>query len=336
MKNRNSLKSIGGICLVTLISLSMLFYLGSCQKKSDNNSSSVRAIKALYTNGTMVPISQTTVKGTLFVMDDKGNPINGITASNIHAKLIWATPKNSKGDSTSVGGLVIIHPNNQKNVGIAAAVTMDYSGSMYTDYATIPNLELGVQTFIHSMKKSDIGEIIKFDENVIVAQAFTGDTSALASAVRQYYSLEGNTALFQSIYQGLQDASPLDTSKYLRSVVAFTDGGENASSISEADMLAYAISAGIPIHTIGFLTEDTDTTLLKDIAQRSGGFYFFTSNSSDFSKIYALISSQLTNSYAYIVNWQGTLPASGTNVNASVTTTYQGFTSTFQYTYVMP
>ena len=338
MKNKKLFMSIGNICLATLVVVSMVFSLSGCKKKSDTTTSSVRTIKSLYSNGTMIPISATTVKGMLFVMDDLGKPITGLDASNITAKLAWATAKSTKIDTLSVGGLIIIHANSQKNTAIAAAITMDYSGSMYSDPTTIPNLERGVQTFVHAMKPNhDAGEIIKFDENVYVVQAFTTDTTSLGIAVRNdNYSVGGSTALFQSIYQGLTDASVLDTASYLRSVVAFTDGGENASSISKEDMIAYAVAAGIPVHTIGFLTGDTDTLLLKEIAQRTGGFYFFTSNSMNFSQIYALVSGNLANSYAYTVNWQGTLPPAGTLVNASITTTYQGLKSTFQYVYTMP
>ena len=337
MKTRKILSLTGNLCMMMLVSFAMVFYLAGCKKSSNETSgTTVQKIKELHTNGTMLVMSDTKVKGYMFIVDEKGKAINGITAGNIQSKLSWSNTKTTYPDTSSVGGLIIIHPNNQRDIGVAAAITMDYSGSMEDSASTIPNLEQGVLKFIHSMNTKDKGEIIKFDDRVLVCQGFTSDTLALANAVRHYDDLGGNTALFQSIYQGLTDAYPLDTSKYLRSVVAFTDGGENSSSISLDDMLAYAISYGIPINTIGFLTSATDTALLKEIAQRSGGFYFFTSNSSTFNQIYATISSQLTNSYSYSVTWQGTLPPSGTEVTATITTNYQGFTSTFQYTYTMP
>jgi len=321
--------------LKIMISFAMVIYLVGCKKTANESSvTPVPKIKDLHTNGTMIVVSKTKVKGYMFIVDEKGNAINGITSANIQTKLSWNSTKSTNSDTTS--GLIMIHPNNQTELRVGAAITMDYSGSMWDSSATIPNLEKGVLRFIHSMHEGDQGEIIKFDHRVLVVQGFTGDTSYLANAVRHDDSLGGNTALFQSIYQGLQDASPLDTSQYLRSIVAFTDGGENASTISLDDMLAYAIIHGIPINTIGFLTRATDTALLKEIAQRSGGFYFFTSNSSMFNQIYSTISGQLTNSYSYSVTWQGTMPPSGTEVTATITTTYQGFKSSFQYTYTMP
>ncbi len=328
-------------CALKWLSLALLvgtiiFSNSACNKKTDETTS-VQTIKELVTNGTIIPISKDKIKGTLFVVDESGKPIKGITSSNVVAKLKWVHSKSMKSDSAFAGGLVVVMGNNQNGIKVAAAITMDYSGSMSSIPTVIPSMEHGVKTFVRSMAPTDLGEIIKFSNDVFVAQPFTNDTSALIAGINNNtFDLFLNTALYQSIYKGLTDASNLDTNQYIRSVIGFTDGGENYSSISESEMLDFAISHGIPINTIGFLTAGTDTSDLRYIAESTGGFFFLAVNDSTFAKIYSTISGQLKNSYSYTVQWQGTLPPSGTPVTAIITTIYQNHQSSFQRTFYLP
>ncbi|MCX6244823.1 MAG: hypothetical protein NTU98_08975 [Bacteroidetes bacterium] len=311
--------------------------ISGCKKKSETSSSSGHQIQQLVTNGTIIPLTSNSIKGTLFVVDEKGQAITSITSTNVTATLSWLPPKSVLVDSSRISALVHVTGNSQSGLKVAAAITMDYSGSMTTYTTTIPSMERGVKTFIHSMAPLDMGEIIKFSTEVFVPQPFTNDTSLLVAGVNnEAFNLYNNTALYQSIYQGLTDASQLDTSLYIPSVIGFTDGGENVSTITESEMLDFAILHGIPINTIGFLTDQTDTTDLKYIAASTGGFFFLADNDSTFSKIYSTISGQLKNSYSYTAQWQGTLPPSGTIVTATVTTTYQGKRSSFSRTYYQP
>jgi len=334
-------KNKGIRCTLKWLSLALLvgtiiFSISACKKKTDTTTTT-STIKSLVTNGTIVPITTNMIKGTLFVVDELGRPIKGITASNVSAKLKWFPLKSVKGDSSSVGGLIAVTGNNQNGLKVAAGITMDYSGSMSSNPTVIPSMEHGVKTYVHSMAPADRAEIIKFSNDVFVPQPFTSDTAALIAGINnESYDLFMSTALYQSIYQGLVDASYQDTSQYIRSVIGFTDGGENYSSITEPEMLDFAISHGIPINTIGFLTTDTDTTDLRYIAESTGGFFFLAENDSTFAKIYSTISGQLKNAYSYMVQWQGTLPPSGTPVTATITTTYQNKHSSFQRTFYLP
>jgi hypothetical protein len=335
MKN-NILKSLSLLLISALLGV-FIFSISGCKKKSDDTTTTTTTIQQLITNGTIIPVSPTNIKGTLFVVDEKGQAISNITSANVSAKLSWLMPKSVEADSSWISALVNVTGNSQSGLKVAAAITMDYSGSMTWLTTTIPSMERGVKTFIHSMAPLDLGEIIKFSTYVYVAQPFTNDTSLLNGGVdNQNFDLYNSTALYQSIYQGLTDCAQLDTSQYIRSVIGFTDGGENMSSISESEMIDYAILHGIPINTIGFLTDDTDTLDLRYIAESTGGFFFLADNDSAFSKIYSTISGQLKNSYSYSAQWQGTLPPAGTIVTATITTTYQGKKSSFSRTYYQP
>jgi VWFA-related protein len=208
-------------------------------------------------------------------------------------------------------------------------------------------MESGVKTFVNALKTNDISEIIKFDDNVYVVQPFTSSKQALLHAVDSVLSLGGNTALYQSIYTGIQDVAGKSASSYARAVVAFTDGGENSSSIDMATLLQTARSNAIPVYTIGLLDSASHSTPpgqnssselhLVQIADSTGGFYFYAPSASQLQQIYNSISGQLSNAYTVSITWpSGSLPTTGTTVIAIITVNYNGLTSVYRQTYSMP
>jgi hypothetical protein len=293
-------------------------------------------ITRLNTNGTIVPVNRTQASGSMFITDQNGNPISGITSSNVTAQLRWGS-LDSPLDS-GVVGTVTLTSNTQNGNNVAGAITMDLSGSMGSDQ--IYCMQNAVKTYINAMKTNDISEIIKFSSDVEVIQAFTGDKNLLRAADTTYWTgTGGSTALYQSIYQATNDAK-LQSSNLVRSVIAFTDGGENYSTISRADMISNAITGGIPVYTI-FLYSDTSNSYYKDmknIADTTGGFNFWSKPDScnNLTQIYNTISGQLASSYSITINWQGTLPPTGTVVRAVITTTYNSLSSSFTRSFVIP
>jgi Ca-activated chloride channel family protein len=233
---------------------------------------------------------------------------------------------------------------------------MDYSGSMYVGnqdsagkYQRILDMENGVKTFVNALSTNDIAEIIKFDDYVYVVQPFTSSKQALLHAVDSTLNLGGSTALYQSIYTGIQDVAAKSASSYARAVVAFTDGGENASSIDMATLLQAARSNAIPVYTIGLIDSvyhstppgqnqySTQEQILVQIADSTGGFYFYAPNASQLQQIYNSISGQLSNAYTVSITWPSTsLPSSGTSVTAVITVNYNGLISVYRQTYTMP
>lgn len=318
-----------------------IFYLG-CNKDESNPVGGGPTITSIKTNGSIVQISRTQVNGTLFVTDQNNNPITGITSSNVTAKLSWSILNNPQTDS--VFGTVTVTPNQGSGKNVAAAVTMDYSGSMGQEQ--IACMESGVKTYISKMATNDQTEIIKFDHRVIIAQIFTNNKALLNQAVDSNFSLGGSTALYQSIYQGLNDVKNFNPpADLIRCVVAFTDGGENSSTISRADMINFSLTNGLPIYTIGLYYSPWDTSSsaimdLKNIADTTGGFFFGSiadsTCTSNLTNIYSKISGQIAGSYTLSIIWPAAnLPPTGTTVYCTITTTYSGHTSSFVKSYTI-
>jgi VWFA-related protein len=303
---------------------------------------------SINANGSLAPGSRTQAQGSLFVTDQNGTPVTGLTSQNVAAVLSWTVPR-----SDSVTGQPII---TQTGKQVAVAMTMDYSGSMFTGpidsltrkYKRILDMERGVKTFVSSMRSGDIAEIIKFGTTVQVVQPFTGDTSLLRRATDSLSFSRGATALFTSINQGITDASLKSVQSYTRAVIAFTDGAENASTITIQNIFDNSRRNGIPVFTIGLLdsiyhstppgqTSDGSERNLVRIADSTGGFYFYAPTAAELAQIYGRISGQLANAYSLTITWPGTtLPPTGTQVTASIVVTYSGRTARFSKTYRIP
>ncbi|MGB9697202.1 MAG: vWA domain-containing protein [Ignavibacteria bacterium] len=318
-----------------------VLYLG-CNKDESNPVGGGPTITSIKTNGSIVQVSRTQVTGTLFVTDQNNNPIQGITSSNVTAKLSWTILNHPQADS--VFGTVTVTPNQGTGKNVAAAITMDYSGSMGPEQ--IQCMQNGVKTYISKMATNDQTEIIKFDDRVIVAQIFTNNKTLLTQVVDSNYSLGGTTALYQSIYQGLNDVKNFNpAADFIRCVVAFTDGGENASTINRNDMISYALTNGLPVYTVGLYYSPSDTSSyaiwdLKNIADTTGGFFFGSladsTCTSNLTNIYSKISGQIAGSYSLNIIWPGAnLPPTGTTVKCTITTTYSGHTNSFVKSYTI-
>ncbi|MBI5403180.1 MAG: VWA domain-containing protein [Ignavibacteriae bacterium] len=320
------------IPLLSLILVSMFAYFYGCSNETTPVSTGT-TVSRIISNGSIVPTNHTQASGSMFVTDQDGNPISGLTSSNVTAQLKWGADMIK--DSTI--GTVTVTSNSSQGSNVAGAITMDYSGSMGTQQ--LDCMENGVLAYINAMKSGDLTEIIKFSTSVAVVQSFTSDKNLLRVADTSYWSgTGGTTALYQSIYQGTNDAK-IQSSSFVRAVVAFTDGGENASSVTRPTMISNALTSGIPVYTV-FLYSDTSNSYyrdMKNIADTTGGFNFWVKpdSCSNLAQIYNKISGQLVGSYSIVINWQGNLPPAGTTVNATITTTYNGMVSSFTKSFIM-
>jgi hypothetical protein len=319
-----------------IFSVIVCVFILSAGCSSDNPVVPPKSITELHTNGTFVPTSHSQIQGVMFITDQNGNTVSGIAASNVSARLSWGS--NNPLDS-GVGGVITISQNNQSSTNIAAALTMDYSGSMGQQQKYC--MQNACTTYVDKMISSDQTEIIKFSTAVEVVQPFTNNKTVLNNSILSSWSgTGGSTALYQAIYQATGDIIQQPQNQFTRAVIAFTDGEENASSINRSQMINYALSNGIPIYTVGLLynLSSNGAKDLENIADTSGAFYFHSNPDSctHLSDIYATISGQLAGAYSLTVNWQGTLPSSGTTVTAKITTTYQNLTSYFNRAYVIP
>ena len=193
---------------------------------------------------------------------------------------------------------------NQSGGNIAAAMMLDYSGSMSgTD---ITNMENATISFVNMKSALDQAEIIKFAADVQVMVPFTTNKTDLIDAVNTQASVGGLTSFYDAIIQGLTDAHTV-TGNYLPAILAFTDGGDNDSQYTYDDCVNMANQYQIPIYTIGF--GSVNESAMKGLANETGGFYLYNPDSQGLANLYTLLNGQLQNLYLanFAYTWVGTI-----------------------------
>ncbi len=302
--------------LLMIAVLAVLFITSGCRKDDQD-------VKVDGIDVTIPRILLKDGKITMFisVTDLKGNAINNLSQSNIMIETI------KDGITTKVSGFNL-YSSTSTPTPIAAAMAMDYSGSMYFDTAFVPAMESAVKTFIGLKGLTDKLEVIKFDDNVYVVQPFTTDTILLYAAVDSTMALQGATAFYEACLTGLHDAaaSVSSTLGVLPAMLGFTDGVNNVAPLNPDTVINTALQLQIPVYTLGFGGTPTympDTAMLRHIADTTGGRYYYTPNPADIQQLYQYVNGQLTGAMVVGFPW-----GSKANATIRVTVVYQGYKAT--------
>jgi hypothetical protein len=150
---------------------------------------------------------------------------------------------------------------------LSIAIVGDASGSMAGVGDTA--LKIGLHAQIDGFATTDEASLLYFNQAVTMAQGMTTDTALLHAAINSIPA-SGGTALYDGIYAGLQEIISNGTGG-CRAVIAITDGSDNASSRTSAEIIDLATRQDVHVFTIAFGSGATND--LQDIAYRTGGLY---------------------------------------------------------------
>jgi hypothetical protein len=201
---------------------------------------------------------------------------------------------------------------------IAIAGVMDYSGTMTDQPVAIADMESGFQDLFNGLRTGDLGEVIKFDSEVAVIQAFTSVKAALLTAVTTPFDQGRYTKLYDAAYKAVDDTA-LQTSPR-RAVVITTDGtDEGPSTKSLNDVINNAVAKGVPIFTIG-IGSNINTAVLQQMANDTGGQFFQALTSQNLATIYQQLTSVLYQKQ-YILTFNQSQLGAGVTANLRITAT---------------
>ena len=120
-----------------------------------------------------------------------------------------------------------------------------------------------------------------------------------------YTPAKGRTALLDAIYLGLSEMRGAHNAK--RALLIISDGGDNHSRYSNADIKRLVKEADVQVYVIGVydpfgarsrtLEEQNGPTLLSEIAELTGGRVYTVENVSELPDIAGKISTELRNQY---------------------------------------
>ncbi|MFZ1729087.1 MAG: VWA domain-containing protein [Bacteroidota bacterium] len=185
-------------------------------------------------------------------------------------------------DGVEVPDFTLWCPDTSIICGISVSLVFDASGSMMG--AGNAGAKLGGHAFVDLMDGVvDEAAIIFFSDRVTMYQQMTTIKPMLHAAV-DALPANGATAVWDGIYAGLVDLVNNGVNQ-CRAVIAMTDGGDNSSSRTVAEIIALANRHKINVFTIGLGTA-TNATELEQIALLTGGRYYQAPNAGQLGTIY--------------------------------------------------
>jgi VWFA-related protein len=165
---------------------------------------------------------------------------------------------------------------NDVDVPVAAGLVIDNSSSMLTRRAMVL---AGSRAFIASSHPEDELFTVVFNEHVRFGLQrpleFTQSQEQIHASLLRYPP-GGETALFDAVIDGLNHLQ--DATHQKRTLIVLSDGDDNASHHSEADMLHRAGRSDAIVYTIStidFAHQRGNPGVLKRLATRTGGVSYF-------------------------------------------------------------
>ena len=166
----------------------------------------------------------------------------------------------------------------------AFALVLDHSGSMGDERANA--LQFGAWQLIKKKRQSDAFLLIKYDNNPKLIVKLTKNSSSFYNplANKGLNGFGGGTALNDALYLAISNLSK--NNEYKRKVIyLFTDGYENSSKYTKAQVIGGAIKNKIEIFTIGF-GNDINEQYLQEIAYLTGGSFYHIYHTQELKKIF--------------------------------------------------
>jgi len=185
-----------------------------------------------------------------------------------------------------------------EDIPVIAGLLVDHSGSMAPKIAEVV---AGAGAFVRSSNPEDRMFVVNFNERVSLGLPdtinFTANVDKLAAAIWRA-NAAGETALYDAIVKGLERLE--EGSREKKVLVLISDGADNASAHSLAQVLQMAERSSAIIYSVGlFAPDDPDANpkVLNRLAQATGGEAFFPDQPSAVVEICERIARDIRNQY---------------------------------------
>jgi VWFA-related protein len=164
-----------------------------------------------------------------------------------------------------------------EDIPVTVGLVIDHSGSMREK---VPEVIAAARTFVHASNQEDEMFIVDFNEHVVMglpnATPFTNRVDDLESAILRAPTI-GMTALYDAVVKAQERLQTGSRDKKV--LIVISDGSDNASKHTLAEILQKVEQSTALVYTIGvFEKDDPDGNphVLKRLAQVTGGEAFFS------------------------------------------------------------
>ena len=186
-----------------------------------------------------------------------------------------------------------------EDVPVAVGLVVDNSGSMLTRRQMVV---AGVKAFAESSRPDDEAFTVIFNEHVRRglpdSVPFTHNATLLQSTLGRFPA-GGRTALHDAVNSSLDHLETAARQKHV--LVVLSDGADNASRATEAEMLRKAERANALIYTVSTARLDTglgNEGLLRRLARLSGGESYAPRSEAQVVSAFAEIAAKIRRGYS--------------------------------------
>jgi Ca-activated chloride channel family protein len=184
---------------------------------------------------------------------------------------------------------------------LSVGVIFDTSGSM--SYKLRTSRDAATQ-LLTALDKEDQAFLVEFADSAKLSVSFTGPKEDMQAALKNVQA-GGQTAMLDAINTGLVEMKKAKNSR--KAIVIVSDGGDNSSHytaaqiealVREADVQIYAMGVFDPVFSFGATPEEiSGPRLLSEIASQTGGRAFAAAVPSDLPSVANRIAVELRNQY---------------------------------------
>jgi Ca-activated chloride channel family protein len=185
-----------------------------------------------------------------------------------------------------------------EDIPLSIGLIFDATGSMSDKISTARDAAV---TFLKMGNPEDEFFLVTFSQQAQLAQDFTTDVTRIQNHLL-FTPAKGLTPLFDAVYLGL-DKMKSATNKR-RALLLITDGEDNHSRYSFADIKEFARERDVQIFAIGIVNPfgelaqgKTGRAIIEDLVEITGGRAFFPDSVSELQDICTKIGIELKNQY---------------------------------------
>jgi Ca-activated chloride channel homolog len=188
-----------------------------------------------------------------------------------------------------------------EDVPLSIGLAFDTSGSM--DFKLTSSRDAAA-LFLKVLNPEDEAFLVEFNDKTELSVPFPGRPQEIRSALQRVQP-GGLTALFDAVQFSLTEMKKAKNPR--KAIVIVSDGGDNHSTYTAAQIEALVREARVEIYAMGVFDplsslaltpeEITGPRLLSEIATQTGGRAFAASLPSDLSSVAARIAIELRNQY---------------------------------------
>ncbi len=188
---------------------------------------------------------------------------------------------------------------NNQDAPVTVGLVIDASGSMAPNRTMVIAASLA---FSKAMNPQDEFFVLGFNEQIHTPlpaeKPFTNSAPVLRVALVQAIKARGQSAVYNAVNSGLDYVQKGGFERQV--LIVLSDGGDNASSTTRAQVLANAQASNAVIYTIALvdpMDTEADPGFLRELSESTGGVAFRPKNAAEVEQILQGVARDIRNMY---------------------------------------